>query len=471
MIAPGTILGGKYQVERVLGEGGMGMVVAATHIELGHRVAIKMMLPQAGEHPETLSRFEREARAAAGLASEHVARVTDVGRFDNGMPFMVMEFLEGEDLEQCIARQGLLPIGELVRYFIQACIGLHDAHTHGIVHRDVKPANIFLARRNSGRIVVKILDFGIAKAAVTTTNQSLTRTTAIMGSPQYMSPEQLSSTKTVDARTDIWSLGAAFYEAATGAHAFPAEILAELYVKIITEAPRSPRELRPDVPPALEAVLLKCLEKVQAQRYASMAEVQRDLERIDLTNYAVAEVIESTPDLLPSLARTEQGTADFAGTAAPTAQTYRDPSLPPRRSRLPLVVGVAVVAAAAALMLTRRGPPVEVSLASAPVASAPVREEAPVPSFAPAESTPSSAALPRPAAPAPPRAGAPSRPPAQRTFAPTRPAPAAAPAAVPAPVPAPVPAAAPVHAPAKAAEPEKPKVQKKASTLDPELEN
>ena len=371
MAAPGTILDGKYVVERVLGEGGMGMVVAAVHRELGHRVAIKMMLPHAAEHPEMLSRFEREARAAAGLSSEHAARVTDVGRFDNGMPFMVMEFLEGEDLEQAIRRQKQLPIAEAVRYFIQACIGLHDAHTHGIVHRDVKPSNIFLARRPSGRVVVKILDFGIAKATLAQESHSLTRTSTVMGSPQYMSPEQLADTKSVDLRTDIWSLGAAFYEAVTGTQAFPAETLAQLHVKIITESPVRPTALRRECPPELEMALLNCLEKAPGQRYASMAALQRDLERVEMRLSSQAPLFDSSPELmrteLPSspdlgaLAGTRApepaATADaLSGTGLPTSKTFHD-APPASRSKsrvLPFALaGAAVLAGGVLLMRTR----------------------------------------------------------------------------------------------------------------------
>jgi serine/threonine-protein kinase len=299
MIAPGTVLGGKYVVERILGEGGMGMVVAATHQSLGHRVAIKTMLPQAAAHPDMLERFEREARAAAGLSSEHAARVTDVGHFDDGMPYMVMEFLEGEDLEHCIARQKPLPIADALRYYIQSCIGLHDAHTAGIVHRDVKPSNIFLAKRQSGRVVVKILDFGIAKGAVSVTDPSLTRTSNTMGSPRYMSPEQLANAKSVDARTDVWSLGATFYEALTGRPAFDAESLALLHVRIMTAEPTPARRLREAIPLELDAVLARCLAKDPSMRYPSMRGLQEDLERIELALAGVHTQPTSYPDLAP----------------------------------------------------------------------------------------------------------------------------------------------------------------------------
>ena len=367
MIAPGTVLAGKYIVEQVLGEGGMGLVVAATHLELGHKVAIKMMVPSASDQQEMLVRFEREARAAAGLSSEHAARVTDVGRFENGMPFMVMEFLEGEDLAQRIARERQLPIADVVRLFIQACMGLHDAHAKGIVHRDVKPSNLFLATRSSGRVVLKILDFGIAKAAPSTTNPSLTRTTAVLGSPQYMSPEQLSSTKTVDARSDMWSLAAAFYEALTGVAAFPAQTLAELHVKILLEPPVAPHALRPEVPADLEGIVLKCLAKAPDERYASIAEVQRDLESIAVRLSRGGTVSSRDPEMeatalpgrevatpvvrisRPPAAATPNG---LVGTAAPLSHTLPlAPAIaatPTPRSR---VAPLAVCAAALVLVI------------------------------------------------------------------------------------------------------------------------
>ncbi len=415
MIAPGTVLAGKYAVERVLGEGGMGLVVAATHLELGHKVAIKMMLPQASEHPEMLARFEREARAAAGLSSEHAARVTDVGRLENGIPFMVMEFLEGEDLEQCIVRERQLPISEVVRLFTQACMGLHDAHANGIVHRDVKPSNLFLAKRTSGRVVLKVLDFGIAKAAPSTTNPSLTRTTAVLGSPQYMSPEQLSSTKTVDARTDIWSLGAAFYEALTGVAAFPAQTLAELHVKILMEPPVAPRALRPEIPADLEDILLKCLAKNPGERYESMADVQRDLEIIavrlssggpvssrdlELQATELPSGRRSTPVVRisqPPAASTPKG---FAGTAAPLSHTLPFAPAPapmPKKSALPIALGAAALVLVLGCFMAMRALHGAAPVAATRAASLPITSD---PAAAPVVAHVPPAPEPRDAAPA-----------------------------------------------------------------------
>ncbi len=286
-------------VERVLGEGGMGLVVAAVHRELGHRVAIKTLLPGASRSDDVAARFQREARAAAALSSEHAARVTDVGTFEDGMPFMVMEFLEGEDLERRLARGGALPLVEGVRFFAQSCVGLGDAHTIGIVHRDVKPSNVFLARKPSGRVVVKVLDFGIAKAIEVEVGPSLTRTSNTMGSPRYMSPEQLANARDVDARTDVWSLGATFYEALTGRPAFDAESLALLHVRVMTGDPTPARELRDAIPPALEAVLARCLAKDPSLRYPSMRALQEDLERVEVALAGGQTQPTSYPDLAP----------------------------------------------------------------------------------------------------------------------------------------------------------------------------
>lgn len=483
MIVPGTILGNKYVVERVLGEGGMGVVVAALHQSLGHRVAIKMMLPEASGHPEMLARFEREARAAAGLSSEHVARVTDVGYFDNGMPYMVMEFLEGEDVEQCIRREKQLPVADAVRYFIQACIGLGDAHTHGLVHRDVKPSNIFLARRQSGRIVVKILDFGIAKAPLSPTNPALTRTTVTMGSPLYMSPEQLADAKSVDHRTDIWSLGAAFYEALTGQPAFLADTLALLHAKILMSDPAPPSSLRHGIPADLEMVLLNCLEKDAAKRYSSIAAVQRDLERIEerlsgarplvdtgsaYAGTSIPPTVESPefletsvsnprPSLAPSMALAPQGSAAPAlrATADPSTQTYGDAPARKNRSLGIFALGALGVLAVSAMVFLATRTPMQPSPAEKTAVAAPRVSEPPPPL---AVSAPAEEVAPAPALEVP---------------APAKPAsPSPRPRGVPARVPVVQPVAAPVGQTAAVPAPpaEKPTAKKKRTSLEPEAE-
>ena len=276
-IKPGEILGGKYEVERLIGEGGMGLVVAARHLELGHHVAIKCLHASALGHEGAVARFEREARAAARLTSEHVARVIDVGRFENGSPYMVMEFLEGEDLFTMLRREGALSIADTVRFANHAADGLGEAHAAGIVHRDVKPSNLFAARRKKGGAVVKVLDFGIAKTMNDAGDKGLTATQALLGSPQYMSPEQVRESRTLDARTDIWSLGVTMYECLTGRKPFDAPSMVDLCFAIVQQDPASIIAQRQDVPPRLESVIFKCLAKNPDDRYATMAALQQEL--------------------------------------------------------------------------------------------------------------------------------------------------------------------------------------------------
>ncbi len=273
-VSPGEVLGGKYRVDRVLGVGGMGVVVAAHHIQLDERVALKFLLPEALRNPAALARFEREARAAVKIKSEHVARVTDVGRLESGAPYMVMEYLDGIDLADWLAQRGPLPLEQAVDFILQACEAIAEAHALGIVHRDLKPANLFCVRRADGQLSIKVLDFGISK--VTTPGNSgheMTRTSAMLGSPLYMSPEQMQSSKGVDVRTDIWSLAVIFYELVAGRVPFNAESVTELAVKIVTEPAPPLRAFRSDMPPALERVLATCMEKEREKRYQTVGEL------------------------------------------------------------------------------------------------------------------------------------------------------------------------------------------------------
>jgi serine/threonine-protein kinase len=271
----GEILAGKYRVERILGIGGMGVVVAARHIELDNRVAIKFLLPLFLSNQEAVARFAREARAAVKIQNEHVARVTDVGTLPNGAPYMVMDYLEGEDLAAWLEQRGPLPVDQAVEFVLQACVAVADAHALGIVHRDLKPANLFCVRRTDGQLSIKVLDFGISKMADMTglASGSVTRTSAMMGSPSYMAPEQMRSSKDVDGRTDIWALGVILFELIAGRPAFLAETVPAMAIKIATEPAPAIQNLRPDVPAGLEAILLKCLEKDRTRRYANVAEL------------------------------------------------------------------------------------------------------------------------------------------------------------------------------------------------------
>ncbi len=262
----GAVVDGKYRLEKALGEGGMGVVVLATHVALEQRVAIKFLHPEATRSKEAVERFQREAKVAAKVRSEHVARVSDVGRAQPGnVPYIVMEYLDGVDLGDLIDREGRLPVEEACEIVLQACEALAEVHAAGIVHRDLKPSNLFVTRRADGAPCVKLLDFGISKFTVhpddTNADPSLTATATIMGSPSYMSPEQLKSTKEVDARTDIWSLGAVLYEALTGRPAFRAETVPQVCAMIAADEPDAPGTVRGGLPAELDRAILGCLAK------------------------------------------------------------------------------------------------------------------------------------------------------------------------------------------------------------------
>ena len=279
-LRPGDVVAGKYRVEQVLGAGGMGMVLAARHLQLDQRVAIKMLLPHSLRNPELVARFDQEARATVRIQSEHVVKVLDVGQ-ERGSPFMVMEYLEGSDLAGVLKKRGPLPLGDAVTYVLQACEALAEAHKQGIVHRDLKPANLFLTQRADGSPLVKVLDFGISKATLASglgPQGGLTMDATVMGSPNYMSPEQLKNSKDVDVRADIWSLGLVLYELLTGAVAFQADTLAELHVAILQSFPGSLSQKRPDLPPEVEMVVLRCLQKDRNFRFASVAELAQALD-------------------------------------------------------------------------------------------------------------------------------------------------------------------------------------------------
>jgi hypothetical protein len=269
---PGTVVADKYRIERPLGEGGMGVVVSATHMALDQEVAIKFLLPEATRSDVAVERFLREAKVAAKIRSDHVARVHDVGTIDSpdgNIPYIVMEHLEGSDLRQIIDRDGALPLDEACEIVLQACEGLAQVHAAGIVHRDLKPSNLFVTRKADGSPAVKLLDFGISKLTVAgdgTGDPALTSTATIMGSPAYMSPEQLKSTKEVDGRTDVWSLGAVFYEAITGSPVFRGETLPQVCAMIASEDPIPPSARRADVPEPLEHSILRSLDKDPATR-------------------------------------------------------------------------------------------------------------------------------------------------------------------------------------------------------------
>ena len=279
-VEPGQILAGKFAVERVLGAGGMGIVVAARHTQLDQRVALKFLLPVACEVPGAVARFLREGKAAARITSEHVARVMDTGVLDGGAPYLVMEYLEGLDLGALVLERGRIPVDDAIEYVLQACEAIVEAHDLGIVHRDLKPANLFLAHRADGSPLVKVLDFGISKVAGSGSRSQLTSASVLMGSPRYMSPEQMMSAKDVDARTDVWALGVILYELVTGQAVWQADTMQGLCALIASAPAPRLRAAVPDAPATLDDVVARCLTKAVSERIGSIAELAEALAPI-----------------------------------------------------------------------------------------------------------------------------------------------------------------------------------------------
>ena len=271
--AVGDVIADKYEVVGLLGSGGMGYVISARHTELGEMVALKFLRPEALVHAELVERFAREARAAAKIRSEHVAAVFDVGTLDDGTPFIVMEYLAGKDLADHLHHEGPLPISVAVEYIMQACEALAAAHAHGIVHRDIKPENLFLTQQARGMHTIKVLDFGISKIALPRGKRDLVRTQMALGSPVYMSPEQIRRSDQVDARSDIWAVGCVLFELLTGVTAFDEPSLLELSAAILEREPVPLQTLRPDATEELEQVVLKCLAKNANDRYQNVADL------------------------------------------------------------------------------------------------------------------------------------------------------------------------------------------------------
>ncbi len=270
------LIGGKYVVERQLAQGGIGVVVVATHRQLKQKVAIKYLLPETLKQPALVERFKREAQLAASIASEHVVRVFDIGTTDGGSPYMVMEYLQGEDLG-AVLRRGPIPPATAIDYLMQACDAIAEAHALGIVHRDLKPANLFLSKGKRGETTLKILDFGISKASANL--PPMTQVTEQFGTLDYMSPEQLRSSANVDSLADLWALGVVLFELLTGTLPFSGQTIGHVAEAIEFGTPRRLADLCPDIHPEIESAILTCLEKNPRNRFRDVAKLAQVLAR------------------------------------------------------------------------------------------------------------------------------------------------------------------------------------------------
>ncbi len=415
----GTILAGKYRIERLLGEGGMGMVVAATHLHLGTQVALKFLLAEMVGNQNMAERFMREARASALLKSEHVCRVSDVGMLDNGAPYIVMELLTGQDLAAILRTHGPLGIATAADYMLQACTAIAEAHGAGIVHRDLKPGNLFWTQKPDGSTLIKVLDFGIAKAPGSS-NFSMTQTSAVMGSPGYMSPEQLKSSKDVDARSDIWSLGCVLYELVTGRPPFHGESITELALRVVMDP--TP-QLPPAFPRPFEGVIARCLEKDPAKRYQNVAELAAGLAPFagprgaELAS-AVNRVLRggNTVPVTEPMTRPPIATPTTLGTATGMV-TGGSPRK--RGAMIAAFAGIGIVGGIVAIALTMSGGKKDASKTVEPAAAPPNAASTtltPTPTETPAPVTPPTTTPPATTATTPPAAATPTEtPPATAT--------------------------------------------------------
>jgi serine/threonine-protein kinase len=320
----GDVLSGRYRIVGERGAGAMGTVFEAEDVHSRVRLAVKVLRPEVADIPNVAARLEREGRLVSQLSSPHVVRVFDVGRTPGGLPFVVMELLEGRDLGTELAERGALPVGEAVRWVRQACEALDQAHRAGMVHRDLKPSNLFLARTPEGPDL-KVLDFGVSKELGG--SAALTMTHAALGTPLYMSPEQVRSAASVDPRSDVWALGVVLFELVTGRTPHDGSSGPVVMASILADAPLTLRAARPDAPPELEAVVSAVLEKDPAKRIPSaraLSEALRPFEPavgIEAMPTMLGMPPEH-PDLAPNpdlAARTELGgpPVAMAGAAAP----------------------------------------------------------------------------------------------------------------------------------------------------------
>jgi hypothetical protein len=455
----GEVVAGKYRIERQLGSGGMGVVMAARHLALDEPVALKFVLGHRAGEREAIERMLREARATFRLRSKHAVRVHDVGELPSGTIYIVMELLEGRDLRAELTARGPLPEKEVVAHVLDTCDALEEAHALGIVHRDLKPHNLFLARSLQGGRIVKVLDFGMSKVDPELFEAGpLTRPETALGTPRYMAPEQWKSAAGVDARADIWALGVVMFELLTGKAPLAGLRPQDRIARMLGGGIPSPRELRPELSEAITRVVMRCLRGNPAERWPSVTHLATALRDAHPDVGLHAKRAEVTATGVTVAVPAEKLAARVASAFdAPTEAARATPPAPPTRRETPLARGRApasdeasddsVDLDAATEVRARAFTPAEVAAARGPVDRRQVdrrKMEATLRSAAPTEKT-----LPMSALPAGPARAAPgSHPPALLPS----PSPAVGPAPLPAPalVPAPahhLPPAALAHAP------------------------
>lgn len=269
----------RYRIDDIIGHGAMGIIAAVRDQRTGARYAMKFLRPRFAEDADVVERFQREIQAAQSLSNEHVVRVVDHGMRPDGSPFLVMEYLEGNDLEQELAERGPLPAIEAVTYIAQACVALNEAHAKGLVHRDLKPSNLFLARRPDGARLVKVLDFGVSKSRDQrrAPQFALTQVRAVLGSPAYIAPEQARCARDVDERADIWSLGVILYQLVTGQLPFAGDSVGALFTAVQCGKFTPVSEVCPGLSRELTDVIERCLKSRPEDRFASVPELAQAL--------------------------------------------------------------------------------------------------------------------------------------------------------------------------------------------------
>jgi len=328
-VKPGDVLAGRYSVDRVLASGGMGVVCLGRHVELEQPVAIKFLRRELSQNQGVVQRFLNEALAAASLRSENVVRVMDVAEHESGRPYLVMEHLDGVDLGALVERDGAIEPARATRYVLDVCVALAEAHAAGIVHRDIKPENLFLCTV-SGRDFVKVVDFGLAKRIDAAKAKVVTDPNEGMGSPCYMSPEQIATPHAVDARTDVWSLGVVLYRLVSGTLPFDGDSLSEVCARVLNASPRPLSELVPGSDPALDAIVKRCLAKNRDDRFASIDELAEEIRK-----YRAAALTDTQPaSVPPSAGYAARGTAaspDMAGALPSAVSSSREE--PPASAR------------------------------------------------------------------------------------------------------------------------------------------